>query len=50
MEHGLFRYKTILGHAIRTRSLAGQQVDFKLARLILNTMAGQGMPENQKVA
>jgi hypothetical protein len=49
VENAVFRYKTILGHRMRSRSLGSQRVEVKLACRILNRMARLGMPDSVKV-
>ena len=49
MENAVFRYKTILGQHMRSRSLHGQRVEVRLACKILNTMTSLGMPDSVKV-
>lgn len=48
-ENAVFRYKAILGQAMRSRSLGGQRVEVNLACKILNTMTSLGMPDSVKV-
>jgi hypothetical protein len=49
VENAVFRYKTILGQRMRSRSLARQRVEVNLACKILNTMTGLGRPDSVKV-
>ena len=49
-ENTVFRYKTIIGRSMRSRTLAGQKVEVQLASKILNTMARLGMPDSYRVA
>lgn len=49
VENAVFRYKAILGQAMRSRSLSGQRVEVNLACKILNTMTSLGMPDSVKV-
>ena len=49
MENAIFRYKTIIGRGMRSRSLAGQLVEVQLACSVLNTMTRLGMPDNYRV-
>jgi len=49
VENAVFRYKAILGQAMRSRSLGGQRVEVNLACKILNTMTSLGMPDSVKV-
>jgi hypothetical protein len=48
VENAVFRYKAILGHRMRSRSLSGQRAEVRLACKILNTMTGLGMPDSVK--
>jgi hypothetical protein len=49
VENAVFRYKAILGQAMRSRSLSGQRVEVNLARKILNRMTRLGVPDSVKV-
>ena len=49
VENAVFRYKSILGQRMRSRSLDGQRVEVRLACKILNTMTGPGRPDSVKV-
>ena len=46
MENAVFRYKTIIGRCMRSRTLAGQREEVQLACRILNTMTLLGMPDS----
>jgi IS5 family transposase len=48
-ENTVFRYKTMIGRSMRSRSLAGQRVEIHLACRILNTMTSLGMPDSYRV-
>ena len=48
-ENTVFRYKTIIGRGMRSRSLPGQRVEVQLASRILNTMARLGMPDSYRM-
>ncbi len=48
-ENAIYRYKTIIGRAMRSRTLAGQRVEMKLACRILNTMTRLGMPDSYRL-
>jgi hypothetical protein len=48
-ENTLFRYKAIVGHRMRSRSLPNQRVEVQLAAKILNTMTSLGRPDSVKV-
>ena len=37
-ENAIYRYKTIIGRGMRSRTLAGQRVEVQLGCRILNTM------------
>ena len=50
VENAVYRYKTIIGRRMRSRTLAGQRVDVQLACGILNTMTRLGMPDSHRVA
>jgi alkanesulfonate monooxygenase SsuD/methylene tetrahydromethanopterin reductase-like flavin-dependent oxidoreductase (luciferase family) len=49
-ENTVFRYKTIIGRSMRSRTLAGQRVKVQLASKILNTMTRLEMPDSYRVA
>ena len=49
VENTIYRYKTIIGPAMRSRTLQGQRVEARVGCKILNTMAGLGMPESHRV-
>ena len=46
----MYRYKTIIGRRMRSRTLDGQRVEVQLASKILNTMTHLGMPDSYRVA
>jgi hypothetical protein len=46
VENAVFRYKSILGQRMRSRSLPSQRVEVSLACKILNTMTSLGMPDS----
>jgi len=48
VENAVFRYKTILGQRMRSRSLGSQRAEVRLACKILNTMTSLGMPDSIK--
>jgi hypothetical protein len=48
VENAVFRYKTVFGPAMRSRSLVGQRIEVSLACKILNTMTGLGMPDSYR--
>jgi hypothetical protein len=49
VENAVFRYKSILGQRMRSRSLGSQRIEVQLACKILNTMTRLGMPDSVKV-
>ncbi len=50
VENAIYRYKTIIGRGMRSRTLAGQRVEGQLACRILNTMTCLGMPDSYRAA
>ena len=50
VENVIYRYKTMIGQSMRSRTLAGQRVEVKLACRVLNTMTRLGMPDSYRVA
>ena len=50
VENTVFRYKTIIGRSMRSRTFDGQRVEVQLACKILNTMTLLGMPYSYRVA
>ena len=50
VENTMYRYKTIIGRSMRSRTLDGQRIEVQLASKILNTMTLLGMPDSYKVA
>jgi hypothetical protein len=50
VENTMYRYKTIIGRSMRSRTFDGQQVEVQLASKILNTMTLLGMPDSYRVA
>jgi hypothetical protein len=49
VENAVYRYKTIIGRDMRSRTLAGQRVEVQLACKVLNTMTRLGMPDSYRV-
>ena len=49
VENTMYRYKTIIGRSMRSRSFGGQRVEVQLASKILNTMTRLGMPASYRV-
>ncbi len=45
-ENAIYRYKTIIGRCMRSRTLPGQRVKMRIACKILNTMTSLGMPDS----
>jgi hypothetical protein len=49
VENTVYRYKTIIGRGVRSRTLAGQRVEVQLACKVLNSMNHLGMPDSYRV-
>ena len=49
VENAFFRYKSIIGHGLRTRSPAGQRIEAVLACKILNQMTQRGRPVSYSI-
>ncbi len=49
VENTMYRYKTIIGRSVKSRTVAGQGVEVQLACRVLNTMASLGMPDSYRV-
>ncbi len=49
VENAIYRYKTIIGRCMRSRTLPGQRVEAQLAFKILNTITCLGMPDSYRV-
>ena len=49
VENAIYRYKTIIGRCMRSRTLPGQRVEVRIACKILNTMTSLGMPDSYRV-
>ena len=49
VENAIYRYKTLIGRGMRSRTLAGQRVEAQLACKILNTITCLGMPDSYRV-
>ena len=49
VENAIYRYKTIFGRRMTSRTMACQQVEVQLAGRILNTMTRLGMPDSYRV-
>jgi hypothetical protein len=50
VENAIYRYKTMIGRGLRSRSMAGQRLEVQLACRVLNTMTLLGMPASYRVA
>ncbi len=50
VETTFYRYKTLIGPAMRARNLAAQRVEARIGCKILNTMVALGMPVSQMAA
>ena len=50
VENTMYRYKTIIGRRMRSRTMDGQRNETQLASKILNTMTRLGMPDSYRVA
>ena len=49
VENTMYRYKTIIGRGMRSRTLKAQRMEVQLASKILNTMTLLGMPDSYRV-
>ena len=49
VENTMYRYKSIIGPMMRSRTLQGQRVEARVGCRILNRMAALGMPESHRV-
>ena len=50
VENTMYRYKTIIGRCVRSRTFAGQRVEVQLATKILHAMTLLGMPDSYRVS
>jgi len=50
VENTMYRYKTVMGRRMGSRTFDGQLVEVQLASKILNTMTCLGMPDSYRVA
>jgi hypothetical protein len=50
VENVVYRYKTILGRHMKSRTLAGQRVEARIGGRILNRMAKLGIPQSNRAA
>ena len=48
-ENTMYRYKTIIGRSMRSRTFDGQRVEVPLASKILKGMTRLGMPHSYRV-
>ena len=49
VETSFYRYKAIVGSAMRARGLASQRVEARIGCKTLNTMTALGMPDSQMI-
>ena len=49
VENAIYRYKTIIGRGMGSRTLEGQRVEVQLACRILNTTTRLGMPASYRL-
>ena len=49
VETAMFRYKTLIGPALRARKLAAQKAEARVACSVINRMTQLGMPLSQRV-
>jgi hypothetical protein len=49
VENAVYRYKTIIGRSMRSRTLDGQRVEVELASKIPSTMTSLGMPVSYRL-
>ncbi len=49
VETTFYRYKTVMGPAMRARALASQRVEARIGCKILNTMTALGMPDGEMI-
>ena len=49
VENAVFRYKSIIGRRMKSRTLDGQRVEVQIACRILNTMTRLGVPDSYRV-
>ena len=50
VENAIYRYKTIIGRGMRSRTLERQRIEVQLACKVLNAMTCLGMPDSYRVA
>jgi hypothetical protein len=49
-ETAMFRYKAVIGHGLRARTLPAQKTETRVGCSVLNRMARLGMPVSQRIA
>ena len=49
VENTIFRYKSIIGRTMRSRTLQGQRVEARVGCRTLNAMTALGMPKSHQV-
>ncbi len=49
VENTIYRYKSIIGGAMKSRTIAGQRAEARIGCKILNTMTRFGMPESYRI-
>lgn len=49
VETGMLRYKTIIGRALRARTLPAQMVEARVGCKVLNRMTALGMPVSRRL-
>ena len=50
VENTMYRYKTIIGRSMKSRTFHRQRIEVQLASKILNTMTLLGMPDSYRIA
>jgi hypothetical protein len=50
VENAVYRYKTIIGRNMRSRTFEGERAEVQIACSILNTMTSLGMPDSYRLA
>lgn len=50
VEAAMLRYKVLIGHSLRARTLPAQKAEAKAACAVINRMTSLGMPTSRKVA
>ena len=49
VKNAIYRYKTIIGRGMWSRTLPGQRMEMRIACKILNTITSLGMPDSYRV-